>query len=74
MDKIDKLIEIVRTLKEEGGMTTGSSGPVAGFSSMSNASGPVAGQTPVLPKLDGRSKIMRRLPSPYKRALQKTKK
>lgn len=46
MDKVDRLIAIVRQLREEmGGMTTGSSGPIAGFSAAADPKGPVAGNT-----------------------------
>jgi hypothetical protein len=78
MDKVDKLIAVVRQLREEmGGMTTGSSGPVAGFSAAAPA--PTAGTDLPLGKLDGRSRTMRRLPDPYRKALindnkKKTKK
>jgi hypothetical protein len=41
---INKIVSIIRTLKEEG-MTTGSSGAVAGFSALSPAAGPNAGNT-----------------------------
>ena len=53
------------------GMTTGSSGSVAGFSHLSNAAGPVAGTTG---PLDGRTRLMRRLPPEYRRSLSKKKK
>jgi hypothetical protein len=49
MDKIDRVINIIRQIKEEmGGMTTGSSGSVAGFSEKSPAEGPTAGFSPKL--------------------------
>ena len=57
--KIEKIIEIIRQLKEDaivGGMTTGSSGPVAGFSDKSAAEGPCAGITPKLGKMQRRNK------------------
>lgn len=47
MDKIDKIINIIRDLKEEM-MTTGSSGPVAGFSGAADPEGPTAGSYPVM--------------------------
>lgn len=69
---IDKIISIIRDLREEGamGMTTGSSGSVAGFSHLSNPAGPVAGTTG---PLDGRSRVMRRLPPEYRKSLSKSK-
>lgn len=48
MDKTDKIIKIIRSLKEEG-MVTGSSSGTPGFSEKSSASGPTAGITPVMP-------------------------
>ena len=51
MEKIDRIINIVRNLKEEmAGMTTGSSGETAGFSSKSPAEGPTAGFDPLMGK------------------------
>jgi hypothetical protein len=48
MDKVDRIIDIIRNLKEEmagggGMMTTGSSGGTAGFSGSADPKGPVAG-------------------------------
>ena len=66
MDKLERLIEIIRELKEDmsaGGMTTGSSGSVAGFSSAASPQGPTAGYDPVIgmmkrkePKIIGKGK------------------
>lgn len=66
MNKIDRLIEIIRELKEEmssGGMTTGSSGNIAGFSSSADPQGPTAGYDPMMglmkrrtPKIIGKGK------------------
>ena len=71
MDKTDRIIAAIRQLREEmgGGMTTGSSGGTAGLSADANPAGPVAGNTYPLPIPDGRSRVMRRLPPPYKAAL-----
>ena len=66
---INKIISIIRTLKEEGGMVVGA----GGFTGAANSKGPVAGFDPVM-KLDGRSKVSRRLPPPYKSALINSKK
>jgi hypothetical protein len=55
---IEKIIQIVRQLKEDavvGGMTTGSSGPIAGYSEKSPAQGPNAGITPKLGKMQRRN-------------------
>jgi hypothetical protein len=45
MDKLDKLIQIIRTIKEEGGMVVGA----GGFTGAANPKGPVAGYDPVMP-------------------------
>ena len=44
MDKIDKLIQIIHTLKEEGGMVVGA----GGFTGAADPKGPVAGYDPVM--------------------------
>ena len=69
MDKIDRLIQIIRYLKEENGMVVGA----GGFTCSADPKGPVAGYDKVM-KFDGRSKIARRLPPPYKSALLNSKK
>lgn len=74
MDKrLEKILGIIRNLKEEGivssgpNMTTGSTVGKAGFGGSSQGfdKGPTAGIDLPLGKLDGRSKIMRRLPPAY---------
>lgn len=76
MDKIDKLISIVRFLKEEGvpTMSTASTAGKAGFGGSAQGfdPGPTAGYDKLL--FDGRSKVARRLPPPYKSALLNSKK
>jgi hypothetical protein len=74
MDKVDKLISIVRNIREEMVMTTASTAGKAGFGGSSQGfdSGPTAGYDK--PLIDGRSKIARRLPPPYKNALINDKK
>ena len=59
---------MIRNLMEEG-MVVGT----GGFSGSANPKGPVAGFDPVM-KLDGRSKVMRRLPPPYRKDLLSKKK
>jgi hypothetical protein len=73
MDKIDKLISIVRDIREEMAMTTASTAGKAGFGGSAQGfdPGPTAGYDK---PFDGRSKIARRLPPPYKSALIKNKK
>ena len=56
---IEKIIQIVHKLREDavvGGMTTGSSGPIAGYSEKSPAQGPSAGISPKLGKMQRRNK------------------
>ena len=78
MDKIDKLISIIRFLKEENGgaptMNTASTVGKAGFGGSAQGfdPGPTAGYDKSL--FDGRSRIARRLPPPYKSALINSKK
>ena len=78
MDKIDKLISIIRLLKEENGgaptMNTASTADKAGFGGSAQGfdPGPTAGYDKRL--FDGRSKLARRRPPPYKSALINSKK
>jgi hypothetical protein len=70
-NKIDRVIEAFRhsiQLKEDG-MIVGT----GGFTSAADPKGPVAGFDPIV-KFDGRSKIARRLPPPYRKSLSKEKK
>lgn len=74
MNKIDKIIEHFRNLREDGGvptMNTGTSNGSPGFSAYANSKGPVAGLTP---PLDGRTKILKRLPPLYRFIFNKTNK
>ena len=64
--KIDKIIQIIRNLKEEG-MVVGA----GGFTGSADPKGPVAGYDK---PLDGRSRVMKRLPPEYRRDLLKSKK
>jgi len=78
MNKIDKLISIIRSLKEEGMSVagpptnnTGSTPEVAGYSEKSPS--PTAGYPKPLGR-DGRSKLMRRLPPGYRKFFAKKRK
>jgi hypothetical protein len=77
MNKIDKLISIIRNLKEEGMSigaptnNTGSTSEVAGYSEKSPS--PTAGYPKPLGR-DGRSKLMRRLPPGYRKFFAKKRK
>jgi len=73
MNKLEKLIGIIRSLKEDvPTMSTGSTAGSAGFGDSAQVfdPGPTAGYN--IP-LDGRSKIMRRLPPLFRKKLQKNK-
>lgn len=61
-------INIIRNLMEEG-MVVGT----GGFTGSADPKGPVAGFDPIM-KLDGRSKLMRRLPPQYRKSLTSKKK
>lgn len=67
--KLDWIISIVR----EEMMVANSPGGSGGFGEKSSEQGPTAGMSPLI-KFDGRSKIARRLPPPYKSDLIKKKK
>ena len=73
MNKIDKLISIIRNLKEEGMSiaptnNTGSTPEVAGYGE--KAPSPTAGYPKPLGR-GGRSKLMRRLPPGYRKFFAK---
>jgi hypothetical protein len=75
---INKIIDIIHTLKEEGEgggaptNSTGSTASKAGFGGSAQGfdPGPTAGYDK---PLDGRSKMMRRLPPEYRKSIQKSK-
>ena len=79
---INKIIAIVRTLNEDGAvaagptMSTASTSGKAGFGGSAQGfdPGPTAGIDLPVGKLDGRSKIARRLPPPYRKSLTSKKK
>jgi hypothetical protein len=69
MNKVDKVIQIIRMLKEEG-MVVGA----GGYTGAADPEGPVAGYDKLMPGIpDGRSNIMRRLPTFYKKYLLRNK-
>ncbi|MGA1048454.1 MAG: hypothetical protein ACO3UU_10605 [Minisyncoccia bacterium] len=75
MSKINIIIEYFRNLREEGVPTinTGTPNGSPGFSSNADSSGPNAGIDSPLGKLDGRSKVMRRMSKYYRELYNKTK-
>ena len=62
-DRLERICEMVRSLKEEGGPTM--SVGAGGYTGAANASGPVAGYDPVLGKVDRRNKKQRNYPKAY---------
>lgn len=79
MDKADKIINIVRNLKEQmasGGMTTGSSSGSPGFSGSTDPKGPVAGYDPLMGFKNKNKKDIvdfRRVPLGYKKWVKSLK-
>ena len=62
-DKLEKICEMVRTLKEEGGPTM--SVGAGGYTGAADPKGPVAGYDPVLGKIDRRNKKQKNYPKEY---------
>ena len=60
-DRIDKICQMVRTLKESPTMSVGA----GGYTSSADATGPVAGYDPVLGKVDRRNKKQKNYPKEY---------
>ena len=62
-DRLERICEMVRSLKEEGGPTM--SVGAGGYTSSADAKGPVAGYDPVLGKVDRRNKKQKNYPKEY---------
>ena len=60
-DRLDKICQMVRTLKESPTMSVGA----GGYTSSADAKGPVAGYDPVLGKVDRRKKKAKNYPKEY---------
>ena len=60
-DRLDKICQMVRTLKESPTMSVGA----GGYTSSADAKGPVAGYDPVLAKVDRRNKKQKNYPKEY---------
>ena len=60
-DRLDRICQMVRTLKESPTMSVGA----GGYTSSADAKGPVAGYDPVLGKIDRRNKKQRNYPKEY---------
>ena len=62
-DRLERICEMVRSLKEEGGPTM--SVGAGGYTSAADPKGPVAGYDAVLGKVDRRNKTQRNYPKQY---------
>ena len=62
-DRLERICEMVRSLKEEGGPTM--SVGAGGYTNAADPKGPVAGYDPVLAKVDRRNKKQRNYPKEY---------
>ena len=60
-DRLERICEMVRTLKESPTMSVGA----GGYTSSADAKGPVAGYDPVLGKVDRRNKKQKNYPKEY---------
>ena len=60
-DRLERICEMVRTLKESPTMSVGA----GGYTSSADAKGPVAGYYPVLGKVDRRNKKQKNYPKEY---------
>ena len=60
-DRLDRICQMVRTLKESPTMSVGA----GGYTSSADAKVPVAGYDPVLGKVDRRNKKQRNYPKEY---------
>ena len=60
-DRLDRICQMVRTLKESPTMSVGA----GGYTSSADAKGPVAGYDPVLGKVDRRKKKAKNYPKEY---------
>ena len=62
-DRLDRILKMVRSLKEEAGPTM--SVGAGGYTGSADSKGPVAGYDPVLGKVDRRNKKQRNYPKEY---------
>ena len=62
-DRLERICEMVRSLKEEGGATM--SVGAGGYTGAADPKGPVAGYDPVIGKVDRRNKKQRNYPKEY---------
>ena len=62
-DRLERICEMVRSLKEEGGPTMAVG--AGGYTGSAASKGPVAGYDPVLGKVDRRNKKQKNYPKEY---------
>ena len=62
-DRLERICEMVRSLKEEGGPTMAVGD--GGYTGSADSKGPVAGYDPVLGKVDRRNKKQKNYPKEY---------
>ena len=60
-DRLDRICQMVRTLKESPTMSVGA----GGYTGSADSTGPVAGYDPVLAKVDRRNKKQKNYPKEY---------
>ena len=71
-DRLDRICQMVRSLKEEAGPTM--SVGDGGYTGKADATGPVAGYDPVLAKVDRRNKKQKNYPKEYVQMFRDAKK
>ena len=69
-DRLDKICQMVRTLKESPTMSVGA----GGYTSSADAKGPVAGYDAILGKVDRRNKKQKNYPKEYVQMFRDAKK
>ena len=69
-DRLDKICQMVRTLKESPTMSVGA----GGYTSSADAKGPVAGYDAILGKVDRRNKKQKNSPKEYVQMFRDAKK
>ena len=69
-DRLDRICQMVRTLKESPTMSVGA----GGYTSAAAPKGPVAGYDPVLGKVDRRNKKQKNYPKEYVQMFRDAKK
>ena len=71
-DRLERICEMVRSLKEEGGPTM--SVGAGGYTGAADPKGPVAGYDPVIGKIDRRNKKQKNYPKEYVQMFRDAKK